>query len=151
MAANVQPIYSKLSGYSASTSLIAAVNASLYNAAGDIGTDVYKIFTADGTNGGYVERVRIQYVANATTASNPCVMRLFISSATSGSVTDANAWFYESIAIPATGTLTTTAANATYDIPFGFALPASYTILAKITVAQPANCGFIAHAIAGKY
>ena len=148
---NTQPIYTAHPDVQNAGALIAAVNAVLYNAAGTIGTDIYKIFTADATNGGFVQRVRIQYVANATTASNACVMRLFISSKTSGATTDADTVFYESVTIPATGTLTTTAGNSFYDVMFNFALPASYTILAKITVAQPASCGFVALAIGGNY
>ena len=150
MAANTDPIYSRL-GDVQSSALIAAVNASLYNAAGTIGTDVYKVWGADATNGGFIQRVRVKYVANATTTSVACVMKFFLSAATSGAVTDANSFFYDEIAIPATGALTTTAANIPYDIPFGFALPAGWSVYAKITVAQPASCGFIATGIGGKY
>ena len=150
MAANTDPIYSKASDVQAS-SLINSVNASLYNAAGTIGTDVYKIFQADATNGGFVQRVRVKYVANATTTSVACVMKFFISSATSGAVTDANSWLIDEIAIPATSTLTTTGVTPAYEIPINFPLPAGWTLLAKLTVAQGAGTGFIATAIAGKY
>ena len=134
-----------------SSALIAAVNASLYNAAGTIGTDIYKVWGADATNGGFLQRIRVKYVANATTTSNACVMKFFISSATSGATTDANAFFYDEIAIPATGALITTATNVVYDMPLGFALPPGYSVFAKITVAQPASCGFIAIGVGGKY
>lgn len=150
MAANTDPIYSKASDIQ-SSALINAVNASLYNAAGTIGTDVYKIFQADATNGGFVQRVRVKYVANATTTSVACVMKFFLSSASSGAVTDATSWLIDEIAIPATSTLTTTAVTPAYEIPLNFPVPAGWTILAKITVAQGANTGFIATAIAGKY
>lgn len=148
---NTQPIYTAHPDVEANTTLISAVNASLYNAAGTIGTDIYTLFTADATNGGFVQRVRFQYVANATTASNPCVLRLFISNKTSGATTDADTWFYESVVIPQIGALTTTAGNVFYEIPLNFGLPPSYTLLAKITVAQPASCGFVATVIAGNY
>lgn len=149
MTANTAPIFSVAPDIQAIGPIIAVASV-LYNASGTIGTDVYLVYTAP-TNGGFVQRVRFKYVANATTASNACVVKLFISSATSGAVTDANSWFYDEIALPATGTLTTTAGNATYDIPFGFGIPAGYTILAKITVAQPTSCGWMATAIAGHY
>jgi hypothetical protein len=153
MAANNDPIYSKNGDVqsSGSSALIAAVNASLYNAAGTIGTDVYKVWQADASNGGYLQRVRVKYVANATTASNACVMKFFISSATSGAVTDTNSFFYDDLAIPTTSTLTTTAGNVSYDMLFNFALPAGWTVLVKITVAQPASCGFVATGIGGAY
>ena len=151
MAANVDPIYSRLGDVQSNTTLIAAVNAVLYNAAGTIGTDVYKIWTADATNGGFLQRVRVKYVANATTTSVACVMKFFLTAASSGAVTDATSWFYDEMAIPATGALTTTAANITYDMPFNFALPAGWSVVCKITVAQPASCGFVATGIGGKY
>lgn len=150
MAANFDPIYSKAGDIQASA-LISAVASVLYNGSGTIATDVYKIWGADATNGGFLQRVRVKYVANATTASNACVMKFYLSASTSGSVTDANMFFYDEIAIPATGTLTTTAGNVSYDLPCGFALPAGWSIFAKITVAQPASCGFIATGIGGKY
>lgn len=150
MPGNTAPIYSK-AGDVQSSALIAAVNAVLYNAAGTIGTDVYKIWTADATNGGFIQRVRVKYVANATTASNACVMKFYLTAASSGAVTDATSFFYDEMAIPATGTLTTTAGNVSYDMPLGFALPAGWSVVCKITVAQPASCGFIATGIGGKY
>jgi len=151
MAANIDPIYSRLGDVQSTTSLISAVASVLYNGSGTIGTDVYKVWTADATNGGFLQRVRVKYVANATTASNACVMKFFLTSASSGAVTDATCWFYDEIAIPTTSTLTTTAANVAYDMPFNFALPAGWSVAVKITVAQPASCGFIATGIGGKY
>lgn len=151
MAANTDPIYSRLGDVQSNTTLIAAVAAVLYNGSGTIGTDVYKIWTADATNGGFLQRVRVKYVANATTASVACVMKFFLTSASSGAVTDANCWFYDELAIATTSTLTTTASNVTYDIPFNFAIPAGWSVVCKITVAQPASCGFIATGIGGKY
>ena len=147
---NNDPIYSKVGDIQASA-LVAAVNASLYNGAGTIATDVYKVWGADATNGGFLQRCRVKYVANATTTSVACVMKFFLSAATSGAVTDANMFFYDEIALPATSTLTTTAGNVSYDLPFGFALPAGWSVFVKITVAQPASCGFIVTGIGGKY
>lgn len=150
---NNDPIYSRSGDVqsSAPTALIAAVNASLYDGAGTIGTDIYKVWQADATNGGFLQRVRVKYVSNSTTASNACVMKFFISSAASGSTTNTNAFFFDELVLPSTGTLTTTTAAVTYDIPFNFALPAGWTVLVKITVAQPSSSGFIATGIGGAY
>jgi hypothetical protein len=150
MAGNTDLLVSKVADIQAAP-LINAVAAVLYNASGTIGTDVYKVWQADATNGGFLQRVRVKYVANATTTSNACIMKLYISSAASGAVTDTNSWFFDEIVIAATGALTTTASSNAWEVPFGFALPPNYTVLAKITVAQPANCGFIAMGIGGKY
>jgi hypothetical protein len=151
MAANTDPIYSKASDVQGST-LITTAASVVYDISGTIGTDIYKLFTADATNGGFVQRVRFKYAANATTTSVAAVIKLWISSVASGTPTiGTQAWFYDEIAVPATGALTTTAPNPIYDVPFNFAIPAGWTILAKITVSQSANTGWMGTVIAGKY
>ena len=147
---NTDVIYSKV-GDVQSSALILAVNASLYDAAGTIGTDVYKVWGADTTNGGFLQRIRIKYVANATTTSVACVMKFFWSTATSGATTNSNMFFLDEIVLGATGALTTTAANSPWDVMFNFSLPPGGIIYAKITVAQGASTGFIATGIGGKY
>jgi hypothetical protein len=124
----------------------------VYDISGTIGTDIYKIYTADATNGGFVQRIRLKYAGNTTTTSNAAVMKIWLASVGTGTPTiGTNAWLLDEIALPATGTLTTTATNATYDLPLNFAVPAGYFLLAKITVSQPANFGWLATVIAGKY
>ena len=150
MAQNTDPIYSRAADIQ-NSAVVVAVNASLYNGTGTIATDVYKVWSADVTNGGFLQRCRIKYVANATTTSVACVMKFFLSTATSGAVTDATMFFYDEVALPTTGTLTTTAGNVSYDMPFGFAIPAGMSVYVKITVAQPASCGFVVTGIGGKY
>lgn len=152
MAANTSPIFSLLGDVQSAGALIRTAATVVYDGSGTIGTDIYKLFTADATNGGFVQRARFKYVAESgTTTSVACVIKLFISSVSSGSTTDANTWLYDEITVPATGALTTTAALPVFEIPLGFALPPGYTILAKVTAGQPANCGFIGTVLGGKY
>jgi hypothetical protein len=149
--ANTDPIYSRLSDYQGGPLIVTAA-ATVYDISGTIGTDIYKVFTADATNGGFVQKVRFKYAANGTTTSVATTLKVWISSVASGTPTiGTQAWFYDEIAIPATGTLTATTTTPVYEIPFNFALPLSYTILVKTTVSQGANTGFLASAIAGKY
>lgn len=150
MSGNNDPIYTKV-GDVQSIGPINTVASVLYDGSGTIGTDVYKIFTADATNGGYVQRIRFKYVANATTTSVAAVVKIYISTKTSGSTTNADTILIDEIALPATGALTTTAANSGYDCTINMALPPGYTLLAKITVAQSASTGWMATAIGGKY
>ena len=151
MPGNIDPIYSKASDYQGG-GLITTAATTVYDISGTIGTDIYKIFTADATNGGFVQKVRFKYAANGTTTSNAAVLRIWISSVASGTPTiGTQAWFYDEIAVPATGALTTTGTIPVYEVPFGFALPAGYTILVKITVSQSASTGYLASVIAGKY
>lgn len=148
-AVNQKPIFSAHPDNQASA-LIAAVNAVLYNAAGTVGTDIYLVHTADA-GGGFIQRVHVEYVANAATVSNACVMRLFLSTKTAGqATTDADTFQIAQLVIPAL-TPSTTASHSGFDFPVNFGLKANQTLLIKITVAQPASCGFVATAIGGTY
>jgi hypothetical protein len=151
VAANTDPVYSKASDVQGST-LITTAASVVYDISGTIGTDIYKAWTADATNGGFVQRLRFKYAGNTTTTSNAAVAKIWLSSVTSGTPTiGTQAWFLDEIALPATGTLTTTATNAVYDVPLNFAVPAGWCICVKITVSQPANFGWMCTVIAGKY
>jgi hypothetical protein len=156
MAANNDPIYTRLSDVQGSPTMSAA-NASVYDIAGTVGTDIYRVFTADATNGGFVQRVRFKYFSPTAATSVAATAKLWITSGSFNnyiagvpSATSGTAWFYDEIALPATTALTATTTTAAYDVPFGFALPAGYGIVAKLTAAQPAG-GWVTTAIAGKY
>ena len=150
MAGNNDPIYSKV-GLVQSSGVVQAVSSFPYSASGTLGTDAFIVWTADSTNGGYIQKLRVKYVGNSTTSSNACVMKVFVTSVASGSVTDSTMFLIDEIAIPATGTLTTTTTNPSYDIPMGFALPPGWNVVVRITVAQPASFGFVVTGFGGKY
>lgn len=150
MAANSDPIYSKISGFGGSP-LITTAASVVYDISGTVGTDIYQLWVSDATNGGFIQRVRFKYVANGTTTSNAAVLRLWICSANTGLVVGTNSWLFDEVALPSTGALATTTVSPTYDIPLGFALPATYYLMGKITVSQSASTGWVATIIAGKY
>ncbi len=151
MAANTAVPFTRTTDFQLGGGLITTAATTVYDISGTIGTDIYKIFTADATEGSFVQRVRLKYTANGTTTSVAATMRLWISSTTSGTPTQATSAFWDEIALPATGTLTTTTQVPCYDVPFNVWLPPSYTILCKITVSQSANTGYSACTVAGKY
>jgi hypothetical protein len=151
MAANTDPIYSKLSDVQGSAMIVTAASV-VYDISGTIGTDIYKVWTADATNGGFVQRLRFKYAGNTTTTSNAAVARVWLSSVTSGTPTiGTQAWLLDEIALPATGTLATTTTTPCYDLPINFPVPAGWCLCVKITVSQPANFGWLCTCIAGKY
>lgn len=149
MPANSDPIYSKASDVQTNTALITTVAATPFDAVGTIGTDIYKVWTADATNGGFVQRLRIKYIGSTTSAAT--VLKVFLSNKTSGATTAADTWLIDELAIPATGAPSTTVAASSYDLPLNFPVPLSWTILVKTTVGQTAAMGFQVTAIAGKY
>lgn len=150
-AANTAPVYSYVADIQSAAALIRTAASVPQDGSGTIGTDVYKVFQADSTNGGFVQKLRFKYAGTGTTTSNACVLRVYISSATTGAVTDATCWLFAEIQVPATGAISQTSVLPDYELPMGFPIPPSYTILVKVSVTQAANHGFIGTAIGGKY
>jgi hypothetical protein len=149
--ANRQPIYShegvvsfavgSIGSQAGGTVDIAAVTA---NAIYDLG------FTADATNGGYVQTVTIRPGAVGISSGNTVatVMRIWINNGSATTTTGNNALIGE-VAIPAI-TASTTAANPGHEFPIFRAFPPGYKLYATFTVAQTA-AWFDVTVWAGKY
>ena len=149
MAANTEPIFSK-NGKIGSV-LVTAANTSSQGG-GTIGTDIFLAFTADATNGSFIRQVRFIVTATtANTASTATVGRVFISSVTSGATTNANTFMIAEITLPSLTADSSTAGASYIDIPLGFPIPASYTILVTTHAAPAANSAWRAVVIAGDY
>lgn len=113
------------------------------NTAKDCATGtVYTVFTA-GSNGSYLTKL----VARAAGTNIATVMRVFINNG-STSTTAANNILFAELALPAT-TLTETAAQPTYELPLGIALPAGYKII--ITIATGVAAGYYVSVVGGDY
>jgi len=141
MAQNIDPIFG-LAPMGDGVVVVTAPSV-VYNGSGTIGTDLYKVAQGKAADGSFVGALRVKYVANATTTSNAAVLKIWYSSINSGATTAlTNVWLLTEIALPATGALSTTAVAAEYNIPLGIPLKAGYTILASVTVSQPASCGW---------
>ena len=139
MAANVQPIYSKVADIQWATAIVQSANTTTDLTSGTI----YPIFTADTTNGGYVQRIRFRPLgSNAAT-----VARVWINNGSDTTVAANNA-MWDEIAIALT-TVSQTAAQATYELPLNFPLPASYRLY--VTLGTATAAGFDVTVIGGKY
>ena len=150
MAGNATPIFSR----QGSISGVAVGGTALTDSsgAGTIGTNIFKVFTADATNGSFVQRLVLSPVATvAATATTPTTIRCYISSITSGTSTQANTWLFAEVSAPAQTADHSTTAIAPLVIPLGFILPASYTILVTNHVVNAANTSWTAFVIAGDY
>jgi hypothetical protein len=113
------------------------------NTAKDGTGTVLTVFTADATNGGFVQRIRCKAIGTNVAS----VARIYINNgSTNGTAT--NNVFYGEVSLPAT-TATNTAATVDVDYPMNFALPAGYRLYAGLgtTVAS----GWVASVIAGAY
>jgi hypothetical protein len=140
MPANTAPIFSLSGAVSLGTAITAIV--SDYTGAG---ANNVVAFTANATNGGFVQRIRFK--AAGTNAVS--VARIYINNGLSNS-TPANNTFYGELSLPAI-TATTTAATVDIDYPLNFALPAGYRIVVGISAAGTLASGWVPTVIAGSY
>lgn len=100
-------------------------------------------FTADATNGGFVQRLRLR----ALGTNIATVARVFINNgATNGTATNNVLW--DEITLPAT-TANAAAGLGLFEIPLGFALPPGYKI--NVTLGTTVAAGWIASVVGGKY
>ncbi len=151
MAQNTAPIFTK-TPVTAFGTLPSTITASARSdGVGTIATDIVKIFTAKAVDGSYVSKVRISAAATTPTTMTATVIRLFISSITSGATTAADTVLFAEIAVAAITAANSANATNYYDIPFNIALPASYTILASIHVAPAANTRWQLLTVGGDY
>lgn len=119
---------------------------------GTIATDMFLAFTADPTNGSFVERVR--WVPTASVANqftNPTVARIFLATAGSGVLTSANCVLLAEVSLPAWTIDHSTQGAPMYDVPIGIAIPPNTFIVVTNHVAPAANTVWRAVVIGGDY
>lgn len=138
MSGNQQPQFTKQGNIG--SALVDAANTN-NDGTGNITTPtMYICFTADATNGSYVEFARVMVVASAAaTAGAATVIRLYYSTITSGATSNANTFLIAELAIPSITADQTTTATNWFDIALGFRLPAGSVLLASTHMAANAN------------
>lgn len=136
MALNTAPIYSAAPILSWGTLLTANI------AADGTGT-VVTVFTADATNGGRIEKLKIR----ALGTNIATVLRVFINNG-STNATAANNTLYSEITIAAT-TVSQAAALVDNEVLLGLALPAGYKV--NITIGTTVAAGLAVTGVGGKY
>ena len=142
MAANIAPIFTRIGDTQWSISAMTVANNTYDLTSGTI----YLAFTADATNGGFVQRIRFKPIGASNTAATVC--RVFINNGLT-TATLANNTLWDEISLPTT-TASATAALATYELPLNIALPAGYRIYCVVATA-PVGGGWNATVIGGKY
>ena len=143
MAGNQAPIFSKVGaiGLSGGTALGTSI-ISDYNGTG---ANYVTAFTADATNGGFIQRLRFK----ALGTNNASVARIFINNGSSAGTATNNS-FYGEISLPGT-TASTTSGTSDADYPINIALPPGYKIIVGISAAAALASGWSVTAIAGSY
>ena len=141
MPANTSPIFTLSPDIQWSTSAMTAANTTKDLTSGS----AYLVFTADATNGGYVQRIRFRALGTNNAAT---VGRVWINNgSTTG--TSANNVLWDEITLPTT-TNSEVSALSNYELPLNFALPAGYKLIVTLGTA-PNAAGWYASVIGGKY
>jgi hypothetical protein len=147
MAANTAPIYTLLGDIQWSSSvLFSTAMASTIAAYDGTAAATQLIFTADATNGGFVQRIRAKCcVLSGTSAAS--VLRIWVNNGSTPG-TAANNVLIGEIGLPATA-FTATAATTDIEYPLNIALPPGYRLYAGIATAV--TTGWAVSVIGGKY
>jgi hypothetical protein len=147
MPANTSPIFS-VTPRTSSVRITGFLAAS--DGAGSVGSTVFLAFTP-GSNGSYLQRIRFSLSESTmATASAAATLRVYISTANTGTLTTANTFLYQEINA-AVQTPTTTASSYPIDIPLNFALPTGQYIIVSTSVTLTANTAWVATVIGGDY
>jgi hypothetical protein len=145
MPGNTDPIFSRVADVSNNAGT--GMNQPITSAANDFtgaGANNSLVFTADATNGGFIQRLRFK-AAGTNVAS---VARIFINNG-STHTTAANNTFYGEIGLPATTSSATGVTGSDIDYPLNIALNAGFTIYVGLGTTVAA--GWVITPVAGKY
>jgi hypothetical protein len=154
MAANSDPIYSKVADIQQSTLAAATFLGPTANTAQDGTGTIYPVFTADATNGGFLQKLMMQSISTVIAT----VMRVFLSdttpTVTSGALvsnTSANTHLIWEIALPAV-TVSQVAAAPHLELAMNMAIPPGYRISVTFGTSTGASTtGWNVTAVGGKY
>ena len=144
MAGNNDPIYTRVGDVSNNSGT--GMNQLVLLAANDYtgaGANNSLVWTADATNGGFLQRIRAK--AGGTNVAS--VARFFINNG-AAYTTATNNSFYGELSLPATTAIATTA-TIELDYLFNFALPPGFRIYVGLGTAVAAGWAFTP--VAGKY
>jgi len=144
MAGNPDPIWTRVADVSSDAGTTLGTH--IITATGDytgVSANHALVFTADATNGGYIERIR--FVAEG--GNVPTVARIYINNG-SNPATAANNKLYGQQSLPATIAINT-ATTAEIDYPMGIAINPGFRIY--VGLATSVASGWMPTAVAGKY
>ena len=137
-APNTSPIYSRVADVQWVTSAITS-NATVDLTSGTI----YPVFTADTTNGGYVQKMRFRPLGTNV----PTVARIWLNNSGT-TATAANNVLWDEISLAAS-TASISSALSIYEVPINFALPPAYRFY--VTFGTTIAAGYDIITVGGKY
>jgi hypothetical protein len=137
MAANTSPIFSltPLVQKSSITNSITALTVSNGTAATGVSgtTGEMVVVATGGTDGSYLQRLRLRWTASAAaTATTATVVRLYVSTVSSGATTSSNTYCIEEVTMAVQTAASSSTATFPIDIPLNFILPSGSYLLASV-------------------
>lgn len=119
--------------------------------ASGIGTDMSLAFSA-GANGSFVEKIRMSPVATAAaTATQATVLRIYLSTVSSGVTANTNTVLIQEIGAAAQTADHSTNATFFFEVPLNIKLPTGYFILVSTHTAPIANTNWEAVVFGGDF
>ena len=151
MAAGTTPIFTITPDLGAGIWLPATTANTKSDGVGTIGTDLILLYTS-GTDGSFLNKIRFSPSASvASTATTASVIRVFLSTVTSGVTTNVNTHLIAEIAAPTQTVDVATTATNYLEVPLGFAVPTGYTVLFSMHHAAVANSSWKGVMFSGDY
>lgn len=151
MAVNTAPIFTLTPVIAAATWLPATTANTKSDGTGTIATDILLVMTG-GTNGSFINKVRLSPSASAAaTNTTATVARLYLSTQSSGATTSSNTHLIAEVACPAQSADQTTTATNFVEIPCGFYIPSTQSLLVSMHHAAAASTAWHVVAFAGNY
>lgn len=151
MAANTAPIFTDTPVIGRGRWLSSSTANADSDGSGTIGTDIVLLLTG-ATDGTFINRIRLTPAATAAaTATTASIHRIFLSTQTSGATTSADTTLIAEYAAPAQTAAQTTTSVQPIDIPLGFYIPSTISILWSMHHAAAANTLWHAVVFAGGY
>ena len=148
MPANGDPIFTRVADiqFSATNPITAAMTAGNVSAYNGTDANAALIYTADATNGSFVQKVRLKCAA-LTGTSAASVMRFFVNNGSTVGTAANNSYIGE-VALPAV-VVSAAAPTAEVEYTLNLPLPPGYRLYAGLGTAV--TTGWMVTAIGGKY
>jgi hypothetical protein len=101
---------------------------------GTIGTNMFLAFSA-GANGSYLQKVRFNLTGTANNASTAGILRVYVSTQSSGATSSSNTWLVNEVTAASQTPNVTTGSAALYpiDVPLNFPIPTGYNVLVGVS------------------
>lgn len=131
MPANTAPIFTLTPAVSAGQLTSSTTAQTRTDGVGTVGTDMILCFQA-GANGSFLNKLRFSACATAATSMGSSIFHIYLSSVNSGATTAANTFLFQEVTASAQGAANSAAPTTYFEVNFGFAIPANYTVLVGI-------------------